>query len=98
MNLPENLWNTYEFLVQIQSGQISFPGQSNNYSLLMNSLSDALNKDGFGVHSLSQTRVLAESTPSSPVTIIENLIPVIVCVVCAGFASGLTQVSKSLIK
>lgn len=62
------------------------------------SLIDALVKDGFQLQSLAsmqQRHLEAEPHPTDPVEIVSNLVPVVVCVICAGFASGLTQVSSA---
>lgn len=86
----EQLLRTSELL---QSLQCSIPGGNN--ALIVESLLQALSQDGFQLQPfVHHLRGLAEEEPNmnDPVEVVSNLIPVIVCVICAGFASGLTQV------
>lgn len=94
--LSDKLANTYQLLQGLQSsGSVD--------SSLLESLVQALSQDGVNVpasyyNDYHLRRQLAEETPdmSDPAVVISNLVPVIVCVICAGFASGLTQVLPNL--
>lgn len=89
--LSEQLANTYQLLQNLQTSDSVDPS-------LLDSLVQALLQDGVNVpasyYSHNLRRGLAEEAPqmNDPVEVISNLVPVIVCVICAGFASGLTQV------
>jgi metal transporter CNNM len=96
MNSPDNLWNTYAYLQQIQTNAISISvDASSNYSFLIGGLLDTLQQDGYSLQSITTNHLRSvsesQSAASSPESLIENLIPIIVCVICAGLASGLTQ-------
>jgi hypothetical protein len=53
---------------------------------------DGLESDGYSIIQTRERRLTAEELDSG--SIIFNLCLVLVCVFCAGLASGLTQVSK----
>lgn len=89
---PEQLSQTLAFLQSLgchasESGALD--------SSLVENLLSSLVEDGFTLKS-TQTfhlRRLESSPDTSPAAMVSNLIPVAICVICAGFASGLTQVS-----
>ena len=82
---------THSFLSLLGSCQAEF-----SESELLGKLHQALNSDGYAVQSFQSSphrflRGLAEESSGGGVDIL-SVMMVIVCIVCAGFASGLTQV------
>lgn len=93
--MAEQLIHTFKLL---QSLQCSSSGTEINASF-MEALAHAMLQDGATLPSIVANQNLRrlnaeEEYPTDFNEIIINLIPVIVCVLCAAFASGLTQVSK----